>query len=497
MLTIERIAELPEDVRARLIAGLSPAAKAHARMLAGVLADLGRYEFRGPVRELWQRTDEEIVLSGPAGTGKSLGVLARIFDLAVHHPGARFLLVRKTHVSLTASGLVTWREKVVPESLRSRAVVYYGGSGTEPAQFRFWNGSKVMIGGMDNSAKVMSTEYDLVFVQEAIDLEEEDWEKLTTRLRNGVLPTMQIVGDTNPSTPTHWLKERARKGQAVMLECRHEDNPALFTSDGQLTREGRVYIDRLDRLTGVRYHRLRHGKWIAAEGMIWTEFDEAVHLVPRFDIPAEWPRYWSIDFGFTNPFVCQWWAQDPDGRLWMYREIYMTGRLVEDHARQIMSLVAVEDDGQPAPFGKTTNPGRNGPVTWRWVEPKPEAIIADHDAEDRATLYRHLGMATRAARKEVKRGIEAVAGRLRKAGDGRPRLLFLRGSLVEVDQDLVDAKKPTCLVDELPGYIWAPPTAGRAPKEDPLKVDDHGADAMRYLVMDRDRGAPQIRAFGR
>ena len=31
---------------------------------------------------------------------------------------------------------------------------------------------------------------------------------------------------------------------------------------------------------------------------------------------------WSVDFGFTNPIVIQWWAEDPDGRLYLYRELY-------------------------------------------------------------------------------------------------------------------------------------------------------------------------------
>jgi predicted transcriptional regulator len=41
-----------------------------------------------------------------------------------------------------------------------------------------------------------------------------------------------------------------------------------------------------------------------------------------------------VDFGYTNPFVMQWWAEDPDGRLYLYREIYRTRRLVEDHAKR-------------------------------------------------------------------------------------------------------------------------------------------------------------------
>ena len=49
-------------------------------------------------------------------------------------------------------------------------------------------------------------------------------------------------------------------------------------------------------------------------------------------IPRDWPRYLAIDFGYTNPFVCLWAAKDTDGRLFIYRQIYKTKTLVEDHA---------------------------------------------------------------------------------------------------------------------------------------------------------------------
>lgn len=497
MLAIERWAAVDPEGRARLWHRLSRTARRQLRAEAAALEDLRRWSFRGGNAELAARVDGEIVLSGPAGTGKSVAALHRVFELAVRNPGMRALLVRRTHVSLTSSGLVTWREKVCPVSLEKRTVTYYGGSSEEPAQYRFWNGSKVMLGGMDHSGKVMSTEYDLIYVQEAIELDEDHWESLSTRLRNGRLQHMQLIADTNPSAPQHWLKDRANKGTTVMIESRHADNPAYVDDAGEPTPEGRVYLGRLDKLTGVRRLRLRDGVWAAAEGVVYDGWDDARNLVDHFDPPAEWRRWWVIDFGYTNPFVCQWWAEDPDGRYWLYREIYRTQRLVEDHAADILAQVArVTDKGAERGLTLAQAVAAGGPMV-EWLEPKPEAIIVDHDAEDRATLRRHLGgMATRAARKEKGPGIEAVAARIRPAGDGKPRLLIMRDTLVERDDLLVDAKLPTCTYEELAGYVWAPPTGGRAPKEEPVKKDDHGVDGMRYLVATNDlAGRPSIRSF--
>lgn len=434
------------------------------------------YRPRGVARALFECRASEVLLSGPAGTGKSRACLEKLHLMALLNPGMRGLIVRKTLASLGSTGLVTWREHVAKESLAVGDVVWYGGSPQEAAAYRYSNGSTVVVGGLDKAQKVMSSEYDVIFVQEAIELTVDDWEALTTRLRNGKVSFQQLLADCNPSTPTHWLKARADRGDTVMLESRHEDNPVLFGPDGTLTPIGVDYVGKLDRLTGVRYHRLRHGRWVAAEGLIYEEWDPAVHLVDRMPIPQTWTRWWSIDFGFTNPFVWQDWAEDPDGRLYLVREIYRTRRLVEDHAKHILRLVA--------PAGK-------------WVEPRPRAVICDHDAEDRATLERHLGLSTVAAKKTVSDGIQAVQTRIRPAGDGRPRLFILRDSLAERDPELEESKRPTCTAEEIVGYVWDQ-TPGKPPKETPVKDNDHGMDAARYVVAERDLGArPRIRILGR
>ena len=333
-----------------------------------------------------------------------------------------------------------------------------GGQRRVRQAYRYGNGSTIVVGGLDKPGKVMSTEYDVVYVQEAIELQEEAWEAVTTRLRHGRLPYQQLMADTNPDRPTHWLKCRCDAGVTRLLESRHQDNPTLW--DGKdWTPAGRTYISKLDALTGPRKQRLRFGRWVQAEGVVYDGWDAAAHAIAPLDVPAAWTRYWSVDFGYTNPFVCQWWAKDPDGRLYLYREYYRVHVLVEDAAKDMLALSA--------------------------DEPRPWAIVCDHDAEDRATLERHLGMATVAAVKDVSPGIQAVAARLRKAGDGKPRLFVMRDALYAAGPVLAEAKKPTCLVEELDGYVWNV-AANRKAGEEPLKQDDHGCDAMRYVVAEVD-----------
>ena len=221
------------------------------------------------------------------------------------------------------------------------------------------------------------------------------------------------------------------------------------------TDAGRAYIATLDRLGGHWLERLRYGRWVVAEGVVYADWDRALHIVD--ELPNDIVRcIRTVDFGYTNPFVCQWWAIDADGRMYLYRQIYMTGELVEDHARNILALTTSRE--------------------------RIEATICDHDAEDRATLERH-GIPTIKAIKNIQTGLQAVMARLRLQGDGRPRLFVCRDCLVQQDLELLADKLPWMIEQEFERYVW--PTSGgrRASKETPVDKDNHGMDAMRYGVM--------------
>lgn len=421
------------------------------------------YAPRGAARELLRCRADEVLLSGPAGTGKSRACLEKLNLAALKYPEMRGLIVRQVRDTLASTALKTLDEFVIKEQLAAGSVIYCGATGRKPPRYQYSNGSEIWIAGMDKPSKIMSSEFDMIYVQEATELALTAWESLTTRLgRRLKIPYQQLIADCNPDAATHWLKQRCDGGAALMLHSRHQDNPILFDGAGNRTAAGEAYIAKLDRLTGVRRARLRDGQWVAAEGVIWESYDPAVHNIFAFPIPADWPRIWTVDFGMVHPFVLQCWAVDGDGRLYRYREIHTTGRLVEDHAKTIMRIV---------------NPGATWDAaaqTWvggEWIEPKPQRIICDHDAEDRATLRRHLGLPNHPANKAVKPGLEAVEARFRDR-----RIFFLNNALVERDQSLVDARKPTKTEDEIGGYVWDDN------KEMPIKENDDGCDAMRYVV---------------
>ena len=470
--------------------GRADAQRAEARRLARLQREQAsrgprhRYQPFGTAVDAFRYKGPELLYAGPAGTGKSKCLLEKLHAVALKYPGMRGLIVRKTLASLGSTALVTYEEHVAKEHLANGEVSWFGGSAKEAACYRYKNGSRIVVGGMDKSMKIMSSEYDLVYVQEATELTEEDWEAITTRLRNGKVPYQQIIADANPDVPTHWLKMRCDTGKTHYIRSRHEDNPILFEQNpdgttGGLTEVGKNYIAKLDALTGVRYQRLRKGIWCAAEGLVYEEFDPNIHVHKRIaEPPVSWTRYVTVDFGYTNPMVVQFWAVDEDGRLWLYRELYATKTTVEDMAPKIKEAMNLKK------------------------APRPRMIICDHDAEGRAVLEKHLGMSTKAAKKSVEDGIQAVKMRMRVSdADGKPRIFLCQDAVIKKDQDLLDRKKPTSTLEEVVGYIWDRGTTkaqldGKPPKEQPVKEDDHGMDAMRYMVAELDlRARPRVRTI--
>lgn len=417
----------------------------------GEITEAHRYfEPRGAARDLLYCRAPQVLIEGPAGTGKSRAALEKILLCMDFYPGIRVLTARKTRKSLTQSTMVTWERKVLPQGALGSIINWR----TQEQEYRHINGSIMAVGGMDDPDKIMSSEYDIIYFPEATELEEDDWEKATTRMRNNVLHFQQVIGDCNPQGPKHWLNVRCEEKRTVRLRSRHKDNPEYFNeATGQWTEKGKAYLAGLKALSGVRFWRLYKGIWRQAEGLVYEQWDERIHRRMPRAVPPQWRRVWSIDFGYNSPFVFQDWAIDHDGRMWLVQQIYMTKRRVSQHAQDIIAITT----GQP----------------------RPVAIVADHDADGRAELEHRLKRKiTPAHKKPIKEGLEAVQDRLVPSGDGIPRILFMRDNLYQRDAQLDELHLPACTEDEFEAYIWN----DKRKKDEPVDDNNHGMDAMRYAV---------------
>lgn len=464
-----------------------------------------RYKPYGTFEQAFYDRSKMMGICGAAGTGKSRGILEKIHLICEKYQGARILIVRQTRESLSEAAMMTYETQVLPEG----HYLLNGALRSHRQKHSYATKSEIIWGGLDKPGKMMSTEYDIIFIQEALDVRREDIDMLKTRLRSGVLPYQQLIMDYNPGDPMHWIHQAVLAGEFTEYKTVHEDNPILWEEAplevqntikrlieqngalgrlgdiwpavspdgrrGRWTTRGAEYIEVLDSLTGARKLRLRYGIWATAEGAVYQDcWNKDVNLIKRFDIPVEWRRVWTIDFGFTSPFVLQMWAINPLGIMFLYREIYYTRRVVEDYARQALAECGYE-------FNPESGYKQIGTV----IDVLPECVVCDVDREGRETFEQKTGIRCVTAYKSKKvgidTGIQATQQRLKANSAGHARLYIMENVVVERDPELKKSGLPQCTVEEIDGYVWDT-TGNQIKGERPLGKNDHGMDSMRYAV---------------
>lgn len=393
-----------------------------------------------------QDTSLYVLLDGTAGGGKTKVALEKAHLYAMTYPESSILFVRKEYATIHSTMLSQFLNSVVKGDGRVRYK-------KNERQIAYSNGSVIFLAGMlgeKESDRIkgigLQGGLDFIVVDEYSHFTREDHHQLSARLRSRAGGYPQLLACTNPASRTHWIYQ-----DLIATNAAHR----YWSSYKENTHNPHTYHQVLDGLSGVMRERLRDGQWVSAEGAVYPEFSRETHVIRPFYIPPHWRRIRSIDFGYNMPFVCQWWAICPDGVMYMYREIYQTKLLVEDAARKICELSKGENI---------------------------ECTIRDHDSEDAATLHRHGVPNTPAAKFKTKApAIQSIKQRLSVGGNQKARIYFFEGALISPDASLLREKKLYSTIQEMDVYAYEP-TKNDISKEEPIKKDDHGMDAMRYAV---------------
>lgn len=156
------------------------------------------------------------------------------------------------------------------------------------------------------------------------------WEAVQRRLS---LSRGRALGTTTPYN-LGWLKQqvydRWRGGDPdySVVQFRSIDNPAF----------PRAEYDRAKAtLPDWKFQMFYNGQFSRPAGLIYEDFDEAVHKIPRFSIPPEWPRYVGIDFGAVHTALV-WLAENPlTNCFYLYRESLRGGMSTSQHAARALA----------------------------------------------------------------------------------------------------------------------------------------------------------------
>ena len=198
----------------------------------------------------------------------------------------------------------------------------------------------------------------------------------------------------------------------------------------------------------------KYGRFCTREGLVYPEFEESVHVIEPFPVPAAWQDTICIDPGLKNPLSAHWYCVDYDGNVYVVAEHYRAGEGVDFHADAIRAISA-----------------RLG---WKTDEKGRLRALIDSAADQRtlassrsvSELFYERGILVNTnVNKDVFSGIAQVKSYLNPK-NGLPDLYIFN----------------CCpnMIREFKGYFWG---SG----ESPIKRDDHAMDELRYYLMSRPR----------
>lgn len=188
------------------------------------------------------------------------------------------------------------------------------------------------------------------------------------------------------------------------------------------------YLEAKKRLPRWKFVMMYHAKFTRPAGLIYPRYT----TVPRFNIPASWrTRYRALDWGFNNPAVILWFAQSPLTKKWyLYRELKQSC-LDYDQIHKHLEL-------------------------------ESSMIIADPSEKGAIETLKRRGLPLMGAENAVMPGIISVQG------------AFKNEEIIIFD-DLV------YILDELSTYQWKKSKDSETILDQPVKVNDHCMDALRYF----------------
>ena len=285
-----------------------------------------------------------IGFGGARGGGKSWSVRTKAKLLALNYEGIKILIVRRTFPELVNNHI---------NFLRAELYGIASYNKTEKV-FTFPNGSTIKFGYCNNDKDLdqyQGAEYDVIFLDEATQLQEMWIKKITACVRGVNSFPKRVYYTCNPGGASHGYFKRLfidrhyedgeRPEDYTFIQSLVTDNKALMASQPD-------YIKQLEALPPKLREAWLYGRWDIFEGQFFEDFrttpdiekcaaagitpEEAMqqhrwtHVIEPFDITQGEKRGWHImrsyDFGYNKPFSLGYWAVDYDGTLYRIMEMY-------------------------------------------------------------------------------------------------------------------------------------------------------------------------------
>ena len=407
------------------------------------------------------------LLGGAAGPGKSDVSRKGAYSLALTVPNISILLLRKTHPELERTHIRKMRQE--QHDLGFKWMEQAG-------ECRFTKGGVIECGHMEDAAavqKYLSSEYDLIIPEEAVQYPPDPLMELMSRARTSNEHVKALGGPwvwlpTNPGGPSHQVLREL----CIDKTPDTERYPAMAKSYNSAdwayvhaTLDDNPYIDpdyeslSLSGLRKARYAQLRHGDWDAAEGMFFEMFSKATHTrTVRTVSGMTWVE--SMDWGYKSPGAFGAFVHVGDNHWHCAKGIKFKGLEPEDVAGLIKDIRA--ELGYERPKYGVADP----------------SIFAQTRGESIAETFSRFDITwTPATNKRFSRDNDTE----REMGWPRLSRAFRFGPDGKTPWLTFDPIEASYLVRSIPALL----ADKNNPEDVDTTLDDHGADMCRYFIMSR------------
>ena len=209
-----------------------------------------------------------------------------------------------------------------------------------------YGSGRIALRNLDDPSKYASAEFAAILVDELTKNPVDAFHDLRFRKRWPGIAHSPFLAASNPGSIGHaWVKklwlDRDFSGEDaqldpsafVFLPAKGRENPYLPES----------YWRTLESLPPKMRKAMLDGDWDLFTGQYFSEWRRETHVCDPFEIPRHWERLIACDYGFAKPSSVGWWARDPEGCWYRYRELYAPGLTYPSLAHAILERTPREE----------------------------------------------------------------------------------------------------------------------------------------------------------
>jgi len=217
------------------------------------------------------------VHQGGTRSGKTYSILTALIELCHKNSGLVITICRKTFPALRATAMRDFFEILNKEEIYNPDL-----HNKSDATYQLW-GNMVEFISIDQPQKVRGRKRDVLFINEANEINLEDWRQLLLRT------TGRVLIDYNPSDEFHWIYDEViPREDAEFFRTTYKDNPFLPQSVVMEIERFKTADENFWKVYGL-------GERGTAQSTIFTHWTEINQIPNEYKLLTT-----GIDFGYTN-----------------------------------------------------------------------------------------------------------------------------------------------------------------------------------------------------